>query len=250
MNNKALCFKVETFGAVDGPGIRLVIFLQGCPLRCKFCHNPESWDLKGYDTKFISVSEIINLYKHNKSYYKIDNGGITITGGEPTLNMDFLIELGKECQKQNIHLTIDTSTFYFNSFIDKFHELIKYVSLWLVDIKHIDETKRKFLVGVDTLHEQEFINFLEENKKNYWVRQVLVPGYTDDKNDLLKLGLFLRELKYMERFEILPYHNLAMVKYKNLKIKYDFENVRQANDDDVKRAVGIINKSMNKEIKI
>lgn len=244
---EAKYFKTETFGAVDGPGTRLIIFLQGCPLRCIYCHNPESWEVdKG--TKKISINEIIKLYKDNENFYK-NGGGITISGGEPCLHIDFLIALGKRCKKEGIHLTIDTSGYFFKeAYIKKTNELIKYVDLFLVDIKQINNKKYKTITRVDASKQSEvdFVKYLEENSKHYWIRQVLVPGYTDDKDDLIKLGEFMKDLKFMDKFELLPYHNMAVFKYKDLKIKYILKNLEPPTIEEIRKAMNYIKEGMGK----
>lgn len=248
MNNKVKFFKIETFGAVDGPGSRLIIFLQGCPLRCLYCHNPESWDLNK-ETNYITIDEIISLYKKNESFYK-NNGGITISGGEPCLHMDFLINLGKMCKKENIHYTIDTSSYFFKKGLEtKFNELIQYVDLWLVDIKHINPDKYSIIVNIPNAKqtEIEFINFLERNQKKYWIRQVLLPSYTDDKNDLINLGKFIGKLKFMEKFEILPYHEYALNKYKELNIEYKLHKIKPPSSEEIRNAMDAIKTGMQEK---
>lgn len=241
--NTARYFKIETFGAVDGPGVRFVIFLQGCPLRCKYCHNPESWDLKG-DSKFITVDEILKQYQKTADFYK--NGGITVSGGEPMLHMDFILELAQACYQQHIHLCIDTACYFFNDQnLKMFDELIKYVSLWLIDIKHINPTKYPLVTGSTHQHELNFIKYLEQHHKPYWVRQVLVPGLTDDPTDLLTLGKFLKPLKYMLKFEILPYHDMAKPKYVNLKIKYALDKTVPPTREQIAQAMQIIKQGMS-----
>ncbi|MGL4948179.1 MAG: pyruvate formate-lyase-activating protein [Mycoplasma sp.] len=240
MNNSitAKQFKIETFGAVDGPGVRLVIFLQGCPLRCVYCHNPESWNLDSDEANIISTDDVIALYNKNKGYYT--KGGITISGGEPTLHLDFLVELSHKCKEQQIHLTIDTSGFFFNEDNPKFIELINNVDLWLIDIKHINNNKYKNITGTDNQNEIKFIKFLEKVKKNYWVRQVLLPNYTDDKEDLISLGKLISTLKFMTKFEILPFHNMAQFKYENLKIDYKLKDVEAPSIDHIRQCMSYI----------
>ncbi len=211
-------FKLESFGAVDGPGIRLVIFVQGCYYRCLYCHNPESWNPKR-KVKKITCDEIINLYFKNKEFYK--NGGITISGGDPTLYLDFLNDLAKKCFEKNISLAIDTAGVNFiPTNKSKFTQICKYQPLWIVDIKHINPMKHKQLTGITEQREIKLIEFLDKNNQIFWIRQVLIPGLTDNKSDLMKLGQFIKKLKNIECFEILPYHNLAIDKYKDLNIKY------------------------------
>lgn len=233
-------FKIESFGAVDGPGIRLVVFLQGCILRCKYCHNPESWKLDAQVNK-ISTDEIINLFNKNKEYYK--DGGITLSGGEPLLHLDFIIELSQKCKLNGIHLALDTSGANFNSeTIKKYDVIIKNTNLWIVDIKSIDPNKHKLITGIEHQNELDLIKYLERNNANYWIRYVFVPKLTDKREDLISLGIFLKSLKNMSKFELLPYHKLAINKYKNLKIKYPLLTTQDPTKKSISLAINLIRK--------
>ena len=228
----------ETFGTVDGPGIRFIFFMQGCSLRCKYCHNRDTWRKNG--GKKISVDELMEKILHYKNYI-CPNGGVTASGGEPLLQSSFLIELFKKLKKERIHTCIDTSGMFPIS--DEIKELIDLTDLFLLDIKHIDDKKCKELVGVSNKLELEFAKYLSENGNKMWIRQVLVPGYTDDGQDLLKLKEFINSLKTVEKVEILPYHNMGKYKWSDLGVEYALEDVKPATQDDVDRAKKILEKN-------
>ena len=222
---------IESFGTVDGPGIRFVLFLQGCHLQCKYCHNRDTWDING--GKYKSLDDIFEKIMKYKNYI-YPNGGVTITGGEPLLQVKFLIELFKKLKKENIHTCIDTSGMV--SLTDDIKELLSLTDLVLLDIKHIDSKKSKNLVGHTNEKELAFANYLSDNGTHMWIRQVLVPGYTDNEDDLLKLKNFISSLKTVDKVEILPYHDMGKYKWKNLGLNYELENVRSANNEDIIRA--------------
>ena len=226
---------IESFGTVDGPGIRFVLFLQGCSLKCKYCHNRDTWDIHGGEFK--SLDEIFeNILRYKNYIFK--SGGVTVTGGEPLLQHEFLIELFKKLKKEGIHTCIDTSGMV--TLTDKIKELIELTDLFLLDIKHIDPEKCKELVGRSNNRELEFARYLSDNNKHMWIRQVLVPGYTDDEKDLLKLKEFIQSLKTVDKVEILPYHNMGKYKWEELCEKYELNDVRTATDEDVERAKKIL----------
>lgn len=227
---------IESFGTVDGPGIRFVLFLQGCHLQCKYCHNRDTWDINGGEYK--SLDDILEKIRRYKNYMLLSGGGVTVTGGEPLLQVKFLIELFKKLKAEGIHTCIDTSGIV--AITDDIKEVLKYTDLVLLDIKHIDDEKCKKLVGVSNKRELEFAQYLSENNIKIWIRQVLVPGYTDDEQDLLKLKKFIKSLKTVENIQILPYHNMGKYKWEKLGVKYELENVRQANQDDVEKAKKIL----------
>lgn len=227
---------MESFGTVDGPGIRFVLFLQGCHLKCKYCHNRDTWDINGGEEK--TLEEIIEKIKNYKNYITISGGGVTVTGGEPLLQVKFLIELFKELKKENIHTCIDTSGMV--NITDDIKELLQYTDLVLLDIKHIDDEKCKNLVGVSNKKELEFARYLSDNNIKMWIRQVLVPGYTDDEKDLLKLKEFIGTLKTVEKIQILKYHSMGKYKWEKLGLKYSLEGVRDATVEDEERAKKIL----------
>lgn len=225
----------ESLGAVDGPGVRLVIFMQGCSLKCKYCQNRDTWALHGGTT--YSVEELLEKILRYKNYI-MPNGGVTISGGEPLLQSKFLIELFTELKKYNIHTCIDTSgSFDLTSDIKK---LIALTDLFLLDIKCINDEKARELTGVSNKKELAFAEYLSSIGKPMWLRQVLVPGITDDEQDLLALKDFISTLKSVEKVEILPYHDLGKFKWEKLGCKYELEGFRTANNEDVKRAKEIL----------
>ena len=226
---------VETFGAVDGPGIRFVLFLQGCHLQCKYCHNRDTWDMNNGSYK--SLDKIFDKIMNYKNYIT-PNGGVTVSGGEPLLQVKFLIELFTKLKKKKIHTCIDTSGMV--TLTDDIKHLLTLTDLVLLDIKHIDNEKCKDLVGFDNKLELEFAKYLSNNNIPVWIRQVLVPGYTDDENDLLRLKDFISSLNNVQKVEVLPYHSLGKYKWSKLGLKYGLENVRDATSDDVKRAKAIL----------
>lgn len=225
----------ESLGAVDGPGVRFVVFMQGCSLKCKYCQNRDTWNLKGGTT--YSSDEIVEKILRYKNYI-MPNGGVTISGGEPLLQAKFLIELFTKLKKYNIHTCIDTSGSVVLT--DEIKELINLADLFLLDIKCINDEKAINLTGVSNKKELEFARYLSNINKAMWIRQVLVPGYTDNEQDLIKLREFISTLKSVEKVEVLPYHDLGKFKWEQLGEVYPLENVRTANNDDVKRAKEIL----------
>ena len=225
----------ESFGTLDGPGIRFILFLQGCSLKCKYCQNRDTWDIHGGEFK--SLDEIFSKIIRYKSYI-CPNGGVTISGGEPLIQNEFLIQLFRKLEKEGIHTCIDTSGMFIIN--DKMKELINLTDLFLLDIKHIDSEKCVNLAGVPNKRELDFARYLSDNGKHMWIRLVLVPGFTDDENDLLKLKEFLSILKTVDRVDILPYHEMGRNKWKKLGVRYELDGVRAANAEDIARAKRIL----------
>ena len=226
---------IESFGTVDGPGIRFVLFLQGCHLQCKYCHNRDTWDINGGSYK--SLDDIYNKIMRYKNYI-YPNGGVTVTGGEPLLQVKFLLELFSKLKEEKINTCIDTSGMV--ELTDEIKQLLKLTDLILLDIKHIDDKKCKELTGKSNKLELEFAKYLSDNNIKMWIRQVLVPGYTDNENDLLKLNHFIKSLKTVEKVEILPYHNMGKYKWKNLGVKYELENTSIPDEQSIKKAKKIL----------
>ncbi|AEH49708.1 pyruvate formate-lyase-activating protein [Parageobacillus thermoglucosidasius] len=239
---KGFIHSIESCGTVDGPGLRYVIFTQGCVLRCQYCHNADTWEIgKG---KEMTVEEIIDDVKTYLPFINASNGGITVSGGEPLLQIDFLIELFKACKKLGIHTAIDSSGGCYTteaSFQQKLNELLSYTDLILLDLKHIDEKKHRKLTGKTNKHILQFAQFLSEKNVPVWIRHVLVPTITDDPNDLRRLAAFIRTLKNVKKIEILPYHKLGVYKWKALGLKYPLEGIEPPSEESVQMAQRILN---------
>lgn len=226
----------ETFGTVDGPGIRFVIFTQGCNLKCKYCQNRDTWCHQGGTT--YSVQEVLDKIERYKNYIIPSGGGVTVSGGEPLLHLEFLTALFKELKKQGISTAIDTSgVFYLTPGIK---EIIELTDLFLLDIKSINDDICKDLTGVSNQKELEFARYLSDIGKPIWIRQVLVPGYTDKEEDLLKLKDFLSTLKTVEKVEVLAYHDMGKFKWEKLGFKYPLNGTRTATTEDVAKAKQIL----------
>ncbi len=227
---------VETFGTVDGPGIRFVIFMQGCHLKCKYCHNRDTWDTT-IGTK-ITVSELVKDIRKYEEYIKLSHGGVTVSGGEPLLQPKFLIALFTELKKLGFHTAIDTSGMF--PITPEIEKILSLTDLVLLDIKHINDEKCKDLVGFSNKLELEFAKYLSSHQIPIWIRQVIIPGITDGKEDLIDLKNFIKSLKTVEKIELQPYHNLGVFKWENLGFEYELKDVPPATDEDIKRAKQIL----------
>lgn len=231
---------IESFGTVDGPGVRMVIFTKGCPMRCQYCHNPDTWDMTGGEE--ISVKEILSRYNSKKSFYR--NGGITVSGGEPLLQMKFVTELFKAAKSQKIHTCIDTSGVLFDKDnkkkVKEFNELVKYTDLVLLDIKHIDDDEHKKLTGFSNKNILNFTKFLEEKNVPVCIRHVVVPGITYDERYLFELGKYIGTLKNLKSIDVLAYHDMGKSKYEALGIDYPLKDTPPLSKEDALKAKKII----------
>lgn len=230
----------ESFGTVDGPGIRYVIFLQGCPLRCQYCHNPDTWAQGG---KEYTAEQVVNQAMRYKTYFG-DKGGVTVTGGEPLVQIDFVIELFTLLKAKGVHTCIDTSGITFNpdsqTSVDKHKALLAVTDLIMLDIKHIDDEACKKLTGQSNKNTLAFAKFLSDNDQPMWVRQVILPGVTDEEEDLKKTRAFIDSLNTVERVEVLPYHTMGTVKYEKLGLQYPLEGVEAPSKEKVAYAKRIL----------
>ena len=218
----------ESFGTVDGPGVRFVIFLQGCPMRCKYCHNPDTWKMNAGSLR--SAQSLIAEYERNSAFYK--KGGITVTGGEALMQIDFLLELFALAKKKGIHTCLDTSGVTYrpgaSAYNEKLDALMALTDLVMLDIKHIDPEGHKDLTGHDNAGILAFARYLEEKQVPVWIRHVVVPGITDDAGQLARLGTFIGKLSNVQALDVLPYHIMGISKYKELNLPYPLEGVEPA----------------------
>lgn len=234
---------IESMGTVDGPGLRYILFTQGCLLRCLYCHNPDTWQINA-SSREVTVDEMVEEILTYKSYFDASGGGVTVSGGEPLLQMPFLTALFKALKAHGIHTCIDTSAGCANdtvAFNRHFDELLKYTDLLLLDIKHINNEQHISLTGKPNIHILNVARKLSKLKQPIWIRHVLVPGYTDSPSDLEELGTFINTLDNVERFEILPYHQLGVHKWEAMNIAYQLTDVEPPTDEDVKIAYQTVN---------
>ena len=231
---------IETFGAVDGPGIRFVIFLKGCNMRCKYCHNPDTWFGSACETK--TAEELISKALKYKTYRKKE-GGITVSGGDPLVQIDFLIELFTLAKKHGINTCIDTSGEPFkedSDYLGKTDKLLELTDLVILDLKEMNNQKHKWLTSRSNENILKFARYLSDKNKKMWIRHVLVPTITDDETDLVELKNFVHTLNNVEKFEILPYHSFGTFKYKELNLPYQLLDIKEPTEEEIKRAKRIL----------
>lgn len=236
LSTKGIVHSLESFGAADGPGVRFVVFLKGCNLRCKYCHNPDSWGETGGEET--DAGQLIKKILRYKSYWG-EEGGITVSGGEPLIQIDFVTELFKLAKAEGIHTAIDTSGEPFTveePFISKFNELMKYTDLVLLDIKEINDERHKELTGKTNKNILSLAQYLSQIKMPVWIRHVLVPENTDYDEDLDALGEFISTLSNVKKVEVLPYHTLGVFKWEKLGIKYRLEGISSPSSERMTNA--------------
>ncbi|MBQ9375594.1 MAG: pyruvate formate lyase-activating protein [Ruminococcus sp.] len=239
----------ESFGTVDGPGIRFVVFFQGCPMRCLYCHNPDTWEINKSNPR--TVESILDEYDSYKEFLK--NGGITCTGGEPLLQIDFVTELFEKAKQKGIHTCLDTSGITFEpentDILQKFERLITSTDLVMLDIKHIDDTEHKKLTGHSNKNILMFAEFLRDNAVPLWIRHVVVPGITDKEEYLHKIGMFLGTLNNLKALDVLPYHTMGKAKYNELGINYPLDNTPPADKELANWAKDVIMSGIKDRLK-
>ncbi len=240
---------IETFGTVDGPGVRYVVFVQGCPMRCLYCHNPDTWQM--HTGIQMTTDEILDDYEKYRPFLK--EGGLTVTGGEPLMQIDFLIELFEKAKLKDIHTCIDTSGIAYNeanpAYLEKLDRLMEVTDLVMLDIKHIDPEEHQKLCSQPNKPILKFAKYLENKHIPVWIRHVVVPGITDKEIYLRRLGAFLGELTNLQALDVLPYHTMGMVKYENLGIDYPLKGVPPLDKADAIKAKQIILEELHKKRK-
>lgn len=239
---KGMIHSIESFGSVDGPGVRYIVFLQGCRMRCQYCHNPDTWAMTDKNSYEETPAKTLEKALRYKPYWR-DNGGITVSGGEALLQIEYVTELFRLAKEEGVNTTLDTSGNPFTReepFFSKFKELMKYTDLFMLDIKHIDADKHKKLTAWDNSNILDMARFLSDNGKKMWIRHVLVPGVTDSEEDLKRLSEFVKTLKTVDRFEVLPYHTLGVFKWEELGIPYELKDVNPPTKEGIARANEIL----------
>jgi len=235
---KAKIHSIETCGTVDGPGIRYVIFFQGCPLKCLYCHNPDTWDLGCKKAAEKTVAELLDDILKYKSFFKFSGGGVTASGGEPLMQKDFLAELFAECKKNNVSTALDTSGFTKIDDITK--KLLNDTDIVMLDIKSGNKETFKKVAGVPIDTTIRFLEYLESIEKKIWIRFVLVPGHTDKEEELHELGALIKKYSCIERTDVLPFHQLGQMKWEALGKAYELKDVLPPTKAEVKKAISIL----------
>ena len=241
---KGKIHSIETFGSVDGPGIRFVIFLKGCRMRCKYCHNVDTWDPRAEDLR--SAEELLDMAERYRDYWGPE-GGITVSGGEPLLQIDFLLELFKGAKERGINTCLDTCGQPFsrqNPFFSKFEELMSLTDLLLLDIKHIDSEEHRKLTGQPNDNILDCFRYLSGIGKPIWIRHVLVPGITDVDEYLERTADFIKSLSNVKKIEVLPYHEMGIYKWKELGIPYQLEGTSSPTQERTEHAQRILDQSI------
>lgn len=235
---------IESFGTVDGPGVRLVVFLQGCPMRCLYCHNPDTWNMAGGTE--MTVTQIMAQYEKNRAFYS--RGGITVTGGEPLVQMEFVTELFSAAARRGIHTCLDTSGVTFRpgnaALADRFDKLMSVTDLVMLDIKQIDPAAHEKLCGQPLEPVLAFARYLDERAVPVWIRHVIVPGITYEQGELYRLGAFIGTLHNVKALDVLPYHDMGKVKYQELGIDYPLKDVPPLGKDEALAARQVILKGI------
>lgn len=220
---------IETMGLVDGPGIRMVVFFQGCNLRCAYCHNPDTWNINGGTE--IEAKELLKKILRYKLYFEKSGGGVTFSGGEVLLQPEFLTEILKLCKENGIHTAIDTAGYGYG----QYDEILKYTDLILLDIKHVNDQGYRELTGQGEVGLNVFVAAAQKAGTRLWIRHVIVPGITDSTEHIKKLAEMIKKIENVDRVELLPYHTLGINKYKKLGIRYRLDGIEAMDREKCKK---------------
>lgn len=235
MDIKGKIHSFESFGTVDGPGIRFVVFLKGCPLRCKYCHNRDTWSAE--DAKLYTAEEVMAEIRKYKNFIDASKGGVTVSGGEALIQPEFVKELFQKCREECIHTAVDTSGYVD---VENVKEVLEYTDLVLLDLKHANANKHRDLTCVENDKIKRFTQYLSDINKPVWIRYVLIPGYTDDEADLIAAHEYLRNFINIEKIEVLPYHALGKIKWDKLNVEYPLVGVPEPTSEQIERAKSIL----------
>lgn len=238
---------IDTFSTLDGPGIRTVIFMQGCHLRCKYCHNPDTWKLDDPSTREYTVDELMKIIKRSKPYFRASGGGVTFSGGEPLLQHKFVKEIFIKCRKEHISTALDSSLYIASDIVTA---LLPYTDLVLADIKLMDEEKSRRLTGAGNRLILENIKLINEHGTSIWIRYVVVPGWTDAAEDIESMANFIAGLECVKRLELLPYHPFGSYKWDMLGLKYELEDISPPGKESLKKIAEQISSASNKKVYI
>jgi pyruvate formate lyase activating enzyme len=236
---------IDTFSTLDGPGIRTVIFMQGCHLRCKYCQNPDTWNLTANTARVYTAEEIIAVVLRSLPYFKASGGGVTFSGGEPLIQAEFVEEVFKKCLDYNIHTAIDTSLYVANQTVS---ELIPYTKLFLADIKQINNKKSQNLTGAGNMCNIDNLKFINDKRIEIWIRYVVVPGLTDAENDMLEMAEFVSSLDSVSRIDLLPYHSLGSHKWGLLGLKYELDDINPPNPSRLQELKSLVENRSKKAV--
>lgn len=229
---------IETMGLVDGPGIRVVVFMQGCKLRCIYCHNPDTWNISQGEE--ISSTELLNKIKRYKMYFNSSGGGVTLSGGDPLLQPEFVEEFFRMCKKEGIHTCLDTAGYGFSNY----KKILENTDLVLLDIKHINDNVHKEITGQTREGFLEFLNDLKESNTKLWIRHVIVEGYTDSEKHIESLAKYINTIPNVEKIELLPYHTHGSNKYKELGIDYKLNGLEPFSNDKLEKLKSIVKENL------
>ncbi len=236
----------ESFGTVDGPGVRFVVFFQGCPMRCLYCHNPDTWET-GIGTG-VTADALLEQFERNRTFYR--HGGLTCTGGEPMMQMPFLTELFTKAHQRGIHTCLDTSGICFSpEHPEKTAALLAVTDLVMLDIKHIDDDRHRALTGHSNANILAFAEFISQQNVQLWIRHVIVPGWTDSADEQERLGYFIGGLKSLKALDVLPYHDMGKAKYRALGIPYALEQTEPVSQEDAEQAKAVILRGIRRRLK-